>query len=385
MCPFQAGFFPGMVYYLSLWFTSDEISSRIAMFFSTSALAGFLGGLIAYGVLQMNGHLGLKGWQWLFLMEGIPTVLTGFTVYWLLVCVCCFCLFRPFISFTMALVMQPNQPLGADFLTVDEQEFLEERLRKHQARKLALAAPTPGWHFVGTDETSAPVGKKEISWADVKQTVLDWRVWALALLYLLVLNVLYSLSFFLPAIIGTLGYSVLMSNLVSAPIYFIAALFTVYISWSSDQKRERYWHCIIPATIAGIFFILFAQSLDTNNAAFKVITLTVLVSAAWCLVPPILALLMGVLKSPTSSATGTAVCVSIGNIGGYVGPTLCAWAKTSSQSYGPACYVLCVCCFGFALGMLALRSKLTGTKFDFSFAEGDAVPEAPTASTTPTV
>jgi MFS family permease len=212
----EAGFFPGMVFYLTSWFSPDELSSRIAMFFSTSAVAGVVGarrfdfltldfvrapctfisqrimceytnpvfrfhaflllsragGLIAYGVLQMEGTFGLHGWQLLFLFEGIPSVLSGVACLWML----------------------PNEPEGAAFLTRAEQRFATERLRRVHAQPQSAAESAPS--------TTLPASKKEISWADMRRTLTDWRVWALSVLYLFVLITLYSLSFFLPAIIG---------------------------------------------------------------------------------------------------------------------------------------------------------------------------------------
>ena len=267
---------------------------------------------------------------------------------------------------------QPNQPRGADFLTEAEQEFLEQRLVLHQSAKAAVAAVVEGASSPPTAEVALPAstGKKEFSIADFQKTVSDWRVWSLAVLYMLVLNALYSLSFFLPAIIGQLNYSVFTANLVSAPVYLCAALVTIYVSWSSDRRRERFFHCIVPGTVAGVFFFLFAWAVTSSNTGLQLFTLIILVAAAWCLVPPILALLMAVLKSPTSSATGTAVCVSIGNIGGYVGPAICAWSQTSYKSYGPACIVLAFNMLLFAAGMYLLRSRLTAEialqQFDLS-------------------
>jgi sugar phosphate permease len=130
------------------------------------------GGLIAYGVLQMEGTFGLHGWQLLFLFEGIPSVLSGVACLWML----------------------PNEPEGAAFLTRAEQRFATERLRRVHAQPQSTAESAPS--------TTLPVSKKEISWADMRRTLTDWRVWALSVLYLFVLITLYSLSFFLPAIIG---------------------------------------------------------------------------------------------------------------------------------------------------------------------------------------
>ncbi len=81
---FEGGFFPGAVFYLTTWFPPERIARPIALFHSASAIAGCIGGLLAYGILQMDGLRGMRGWQWLFLLEGLPTIIIGFTVYFVL-------------------------------------------------------------------------------------------------------------------------------------------------------------------------------------------------------------------------------------------------------------------------------------------------------------
>jgi hypothetical protein len=94
----------------------------------------------------------------------------------------------------------------------------------------------------------------------------------------MVLITLYSLSFFLPAIIGAFGHSVLTSNLLSVPIYFTAAVFTVAVSLSSDRRKERYLHCVVPAAVACVGFIVMATQIDSDHGLFKFILLLILVS-----------------------------------------------------------------------------------------------------------
>jgi sugar phosphate permease len=171
------------------------------------------GGLISYGVLHLEGLWGLHGWQLLFLVEGIPSVLSGFLTYFYL----------------------PNEPMDCDFLTPEEQQCAVDRLA--HARQIPVA----------NQETipAEQLQKKKISWEDLRNTLLDWRVWALSFLYLNILITLYSLSFFLPAIIGQFGYSVLKSNLLSVPIYAFAGVVTIFVSMSSDRRNERFLHCAV--------------------------------------------------------------------------------------------------------------------------------------------
>ncbi len=135
-------------------------------------------------------------------------------------------------------------------------------------------------------------------------------------------------------------------------------------------------HCAVPGALGCIFFVAMACVIDTDDRNVKFFLLMALVSVCWSLVPPLLSLLMSMLKGPTSSATGSAFCVSFGNLGGFVGPSICGWSKTSAHSYGPACVCFSVCLFLFSAGMIALRYRLrnelpTGAGPRFSF---DAVP-----------
>ena len=183
----------------------------------------------------------------------------------------------------------------------------------------------------------------------------------------------HSLSFVTAA---QFGHSVLASNLLSVPIYFVAALVTVTVSYLSDRSKERFVHCAVPGALGCIFFAAMACVIDTDDRNLKFFLLMALVAVCWSLVPPLLSLLMSMLKGPTSSATGSAFCVSFGNLGGFVGPSICGWSKTAANSYGPACVCFSVCLFLFSTGMMALRYRLrnelpSGAGPRFSF---DALP-----------
>jgi hypothetical protein len=172
------------------------------------------------------------------------------------------------------------------------------------------------------------------------------------------------------------GHSVLASNLLSVPIYFVAALVTATVSYLSDRSKERFVHCAVPGALGCIFFAAMACVIDTDDRNLKFFLLMALVAVCWSLVPPLLSLLMSMLKGPTSSATGSAFCVSFGNLGGFVGPSICGWSKTAANSYGPACVCFSVCLFLFSTGMMALRYRLrnelpSGAGPRFSF---DALP-----------
>jgi sugar phosphate permease len=365
----EAGFFPGMVYYFSNWFTPEEIALRVSMFFSASAAAGMLGGLVSYGVLQLDGRAGLYGWQWLYLVEGIPTMLVGFSVYWLL----------------------PNGPTDCGgFLTAAEAEYLVARLRSKTAAVVPSAhvdsasvsdfvlmadadehgerpsgansarhgprlsvALNSASHATGT-ASSSPA----IQWADVKATLCNPLLWLIAVLDFAIITPLYSISFFLPAIIGEFGYSPLTSNALTVPVYLVAGIITVAVAWSSERRKERYFHMIVPSCFAFVFFIVFASVLSGSNTTLKLFILIALVSCVWCVVSIVFGLLLSVLHSSLSTATGTALVVSVANIGGYAGPALCAHSSSADGTYALACTILAGFCALQVVLLFVLRRVL---------------------------
>lgn len=231
----EAGFFPGMVYYLSRWYTAEEIASKIAYFFSSSAVAGCLGGLLAYGLLQLDGSSGLKGWQILFLAEGLPSVIVGLSVFKLL----------------------PSSPMDASvtWLTADEKEWLVSRL------------PQPTHHH--------------IAWSDIRRTVTNGDVHVFCVIYFATITVLYSISFFMPAILGSFGYSVLTSNLLSAPVYGIALIITVAIAMRSDRDGDRFRWIIWPSGVCSLSFAMQGIAMGVGNVGFQYFSLILNTSLSW--------------------------------------------------------------------------------------------------------
>jgi MFS family permease len=130
---FEAGLFPGLVYYLTFWYKDSERSIRVATILASATLAGAFGGAIAYGVGHMNGTSGLEAWRWLFILEGLPSVLSSILVFFLL----------------------PDYPETADWLSTEEKDLATERL-KHEGSK---------GH--GTS----------LTWSEAKKTILEWRLW----------------------------------------------------------------------------------------------------------------------------------------------------------------------------------------------------------------
>lgn len=160
----EGGLFPGVVFLLSMWYKRDERQFRIAMFFSAASLAGAFGGILAYGIGFMRGIGGLNGWAWIFIIEGIATVLIGIAAYWFI----------------------PNWPTTAKFLSDNERSYLTARL----------------------EADSDATNNEAFNWGNVVQCLKDPKCWLYGLVFHTLSLPLYTLSLFLPSIINALGYSV---------------------------------------------------------------------------------------------------------------------------------------------------------------------------------
>ena len=200
----EAGFFPGMILYLTYWFPANERARAVALFMTANAVAGIVGGPLAGALLTMDGLGGLGGWQWLFLFEGIPSVLIGIIVFAYL----------------------PDGPQDARWLTASERRRLEERLA------VDAAATREHRH-------------------SVRDVLTDARVWAFCWLYLAIVIGLYSVSFWLPQILKRFsGASDFVTGILSALPYVFAAIGMVWIGGHSDSTGERRWHVALPALVA---------------------------------------------------------------------------------------------------------------------------------------
>src|SRR5437588_4695213 len=266
----EAGFFPGMILYLTYWFPANERARAVALFMTANAVAGIVGGPLAGALLTMDGRGGLGGWQWLFLWEGIPAVAIGMIVFAYL----------------------PDGPQDAPWLTVSERRRLEQRL--------------------AVDASAAAQHRRS-----VRQVLTDPRVWSFSWLYLALVIGLYSISFWLPQILKRFsGTSDLLVGLLSALPYVFAAIGMVWIGGHSDLTGERRWHVAWPALLAagGLLLCSFA---NTSGLALAALSLAAL--GIWGALGPFWAMPTAML-SRSGAAAGIAWINAVGNLGGFVGP-----------------------------------------------------------------
>jgi len=278
----EAGFFPGVVFYLMQWFPPEMRARAISRFYVSLPLSSVVMGSIAGALLNLQGSLGLAGWQWLFLVEGMPAIILS-AVFFLYL---------------------PDTPADAKWLTPDEQAWLEGRIRVDAAS---------GGHT-----------------HDVARALLDPRVLQIGLVFLCMLGVSYAYQFSAPAILQKLtGLSTANVGFLIAGVGLLSAVGMVWNALHSDRGRERYWHVIVP-------FLLMAAGYAIGGVSslpwLAVPALAVTVIGYSALLGPLLAIPPTFLKGK-SMAAGVAAMNTLGMLGGFIGPYWMGIAKDLTGDY----------------------------------------------------
>ena len=303
----EAGFFPGVILYLTYWYPARERARTIALFATGGVVAGIVGSPLSGAILGLNGVGGLAGWQWLFLLEGIPAVLMGLVV----------------------LVVLPNRPQYARWLSDAEKAWIQKRIDEealrpemHQQRRLA-------------------------------EVFTSGRVWLLCLIYVLLNIGGYGYELWLPSIIKSFsGKSDAIVGWINSVPYLIAAVVMLLVGRSSDRTGERRWHVAGAAIASAIGFALSAWfknpylALGSLVLAFAGIKSTL--GPFWALTTTFL--------SATAAAGGIALINSVGNLGGFFGPYIVGIIKDRTGSNLMALLFLGSALLGMGLLALMIRT-----------------------------
>jgi MFS transporter, ACS family, tartrate transporter len=297
----EAGFFPGIVLYLTYWFPARERARIVALFMTAVPLATMVGGPISGALLEMHGFLGLKGWQWLFIIEGLPAVGLGL----------------------VALRFLDNGPEQARWLEPEERQAL--------TRTLAVEA----------DEA------RSVGYADLGQALTRPRVLVLGFIYFCMVIGLYGMSFWMPQVVQTYGLSPFQIGLATAIPYFFAAATMVLWGAHSDRTGERIWHIALALLIGGAAF---AWSAAPLSLALILIALTLATSGTYAAVGTFWSLPTAILTG-TGAAAGLALINSMGNVSGLVGPPIIGVLRQETGTFTAALL--------FLAGMLILGAAIT--------------------------
>jgi MFS transporter, ACS family, tartrate transporter len=289
----EAGFFPGMILYFTYWFPSEYRGRVISTLFIAQPVANALASIVSGPILGMDGVLGLKGWQWIFIIEALPAVLLAFVV----------------------LKVMTDRPEVADWLAPEEKNWLQNRLGEESRRIESAGRLT------------------------LLRALCDARVLALSMMYFMSVTANYGIVFFMPQIIKGIGLSNLMTGFVSSLPYIIGTIGLILWGWSSDRNSERRWHLIIASTLAAAGLVFAGWSGSSYWALLGMSAATVGIYGSRASFWP----MPSIFLTGTAAAGAIALINAIGNLGGYVGPFIVGWIKDSTDSFQIGLYFLAAC------------------------------------------
>jgi len=310
----EAGFYPGVVLYMTYWFPSHARSQGMAWFNLGIAMAGVIGSPLSGWIMQtFAGVHGLAGWQWLFLLEGMPAVILGIVVFFYL----------------------DDRPGQVHWLTAEQNARVVSQLAEQRRQQEQAGA--------GHNFRAAFVNKD---------------LWRLIYVNFALLCGTYGVSFWLPQIVRNLGIeSLTRTGLIAAVPFAVASVVMILVSRHSDRTRERRWHgtlCNL-ASAAGLAM----AALFHDQPVLSLAGLSLAMSgglAGFC----VLWALPGVLLTGTAAAAGIALIATIGNLGGYASPFMMGWVKQSSGHLEYGLYVLAAMTVLGALAMFSVKTPGSG-------------------------
>eukprot|EP01113_Clastostelium_recurvatum_P026398 TRINITY_DN3167_c0_g1_i2.p1 TRINITY_DN3167_c0_g1~~TRINITY_DN3167_c0_g1_i2.p1 ORF type:complete len:308 (-),score=56.22 TRINITY_DN3167_c0_g1_i2:23-946(-) len=269
-------------------------------------------------------HWNLSGWQWLFVIEGLASSLVGVSVWFLM----------------------PDYPHSVSWLTPDEKMMVMNRLKDDHAAGTSSSSDA--------NASSVNVAVKAISWREVRDTMLDKRVLTMSGLFFVMLNCAYIQSFFMPAVVKEMLDDPVWANLLTAPIYSVAIVASLSNSIIADRTGKYHWCVAGACTIGMISYLALAYALTGSSFIFKYAATIGAASASYATIPPYLAWFTLNLRTSTASAVGTAMIVSIGNVGGFVGPQIMSFSEKWYGTLGYGLGVAGVLEFLAVIGVLLL-------------------------------
>jgi D-galactonate transporter len=300
---FEAGFFPGIVLYLTYWFPAERRAGVVSWIFVAVALAGMIGGVLSGAIMEyMQGSAGLAGWQWMFILEGLPAVALGIVAYCIL----------------------DDHPCKARWLTDNEKAALERVLAEDQRRRRSGASYT------------------------FKDALANLRAYVLASVYFMLVCGTMAIAFWLPTLIkGVSNSSVLEVGLLSAIPYGIGAIGIVLLSMSSDARQERRIHYLFCAIGGGLSLLLLP--IAAGHATAVISLLSIAVALTFAALPIFWSVPQEYLKG-NGAAGGIALISSLGQLGSFLSPTIIGWLKQTTGQLDSGLY---------ALAFLLMASGLT--------------------------
>ncbi|AOY91420.1 MFS transporter [Cupriavidus sp. USMAA2-4] len=304
----EAGFFPGIILYLTYWFPAGRRGRTTTYFMTAVALSGVIGGPLSGWVMQaFDGHNGWSGWQWMFLIEGIPSILVGLWV----------------------IAYLDDRIAHAKWLSDEEKALLQRNIAGEEAHKEDLP---------------------------IARVLSSPRVWLMSAIYFSFVMGLYGISFWLPTIIKQTGVKgALDIGLLTAIPYGCAVIGMVLVAYSADRRGERRWHIALPALGGALGLVLSVQWHGNTTLAMCALTLATIgilttLPLFWSLPTAFLA--------GTGAAAGIAMINSLGNLAGFISPYAVGWLKDLTQSTDSGMYLLAACMVAGAALTLSVPARM---------------------------
>ncbi len=288
----EAGFFPGIILYLTYWYPAKYRARFLAAFAIAVPVSTVIGAPISGLLLGLDGAMGLKGWQWLFVIEGVPSVVLGVVSWFYLT----------------------DRPAKADWLTAEQKGWLSSKLAGEIAAKQAAAHLTLG------------------------QALASPKVITLSLIYFGFVGALYGMQFWLPQIVKAFGFSNAQTGFVTAVPYLFGSVAMVFWARHSDATRERVAHVGLPLLLTAAALAVCGYM---DNPYFTMVALVVAAIGTFCTFALFWTLPTAWL-SGSAAAGAIALINSIGNLAGFGGPYLIGWVKEATGSTSTGLLVLAV-------------------------------------------
>jgi MFS transporter, ACS family, tartrate transporter len=279
----EAGFFPGIIYYLTLWFPGTNRGRIIGYFMAAGPLSIFINAPLSGVLLRLDGALGLRGWQWLFVIESLPSLALSIAAFFYLT----------------------DRPADAAWLTADERQWLQDRLSREEQQRLARHPYT------------------------LREALVNPRLLKLTGLYFGIIAANVGIGFFLPQIIQSFGMSSVTASFVTAVPYVAAVIGTIFWGRRSDRQRERRYHTAAPLFIASgaIVASTMFDGPATKTAALSLALFGIFGSM------PVFWTMPTMFLSGAAAAGGIALINSVGNLAGFAGPYVMGWTRDATGSY----------------------------------------------------
>ncbi|RBR25028.1 uncharacterized protein FIESC28_02152 [Fusarium coffeatum] len=270
---FEAGIVPGCIYLIGMYYKRYEVQWRMSLFFSASILAGAFSGLLAFAIAKMHDVGGLEAWRWIFILEGLLTVVVGVAAKWWI----------------------PDWPETASFLTEEERARLVERL--------------------AVDSGDAKMD--HLNKAAWRRIMSDWKIYLGTLAYFGILNNGYAGSFFIPTILREMGYAAERAQVLTIPVYVVATIGCLSAAYLADRLRHRYTFTIVGALVTTVGYVLLLLQQNVPTAA-RYFSLFMLVTGGYITQPVLLGWLSNTMSGHYKRSISSAIQIGIGNVGGIL-------------------------------------------------------------------